>query len=64
MALQVCSNDNHRRTIVSVRFCASCGSIVNGSVLAQRCSEANHAQMRRAQTVYCVHCGEQLVHRR
>jgi hypothetical protein len=61
MAVRVCSNDNHRRTIVSVRFCASCGSIVNENVAVQRCSEANHARMRRVQTLYCVHCGEQLV---
>jgi hypothetical protein len=55
-----CANDNHGRAIVTVRFCATCGSVVNRNILAKGCSHEAHAGMRRAQSVYCVHCGEHL----
>ena len=60
MLRQRCANDNHGRTIVTVRFCASCGVIVNDAVLARGCSELGHARMRRDRSVYCVNCGERL----
>jgi len=56
-----CANDNHGRAVVTVRFCAQCGSVVNGKILASRCVQESHARMRRAQSTYCVDCGEQLV---
>jgi hypothetical protein len=56
-----CANDNHGRMVVTVRFCSNCGLVVNESIRASRCAEENHARMRRSQSVYCVHCGEQLV---
>lgn len=55
-----CANDNHGRTIVTVRFCATCGVVVNRNILTKGCSELAHAGMRRAQSAYCVHCGEGL----
>jgi hypothetical protein len=55
-----CANDNHGRAIVTVRFCATCGSVVNQNILARGCSDQAHAGMRRTQSVYCVHCGERL----
>lgn len=59
-----CSNDNHGRVVVSVRFCPSCGTIVNGAIHPPQCLEASHAQMRRSQSNYCIDCGSQLVQRR
>jgi hypothetical protein len=52
-----CANDNHGRSVVTVRFCPTCGGLLNGKILARGCSEETHARMRRAQSAYCVHCG-------
>lgn len=59
-----CGNDNHGRAVVTVRFCANCGVVVNERIHAVRCPEAVHGPMRRSQSTYCVHCGEQLVQSR
>ena len=59
-----CRNDNHGRRIVTVRFCAECGAVVNAKILANPCHAEAHARMRRAQMPYCIDCGEQLVHPR
>jgi len=59
-----CDNDNHGRAIVTVRFCSHCGAVVNARIRAGRCPRENHATMRRAQSTYCVDCGEQLVQAR
>jgi hypothetical protein len=59
-----CGNDNHGRMVVTVRFCASCGVVVNEQIRASRCAEAAHAKMRRVQSAYCVDCGERLIQRR
>jgi hypothetical protein len=56
-----CDNDNHGRSVVTVRFCASCGAVVNGSISASRCPDEEHARMRRARSTYCIGCGERLV---
>jgi hypothetical protein len=56
-----CDNDNHRRSVVTVRFCASCGVVVNGNISASRCPEDDHARARRARNIYCIGCGERLV---
>ena len=59
-----CANDNHGRAVVTVRFCASCGAVVNNNIRACRCASEQHARMRRAQSAYCVDCGEHLIHLR
>jgi len=56
-----CANDNHGRAVVTVRFCSNCGVVVNERIRATRCPEENHAKRRRAQSTYCVDCGDQLV---
>ncbi len=56
-----CGNDNHGRGVVTVRFCSSCGVVVNERILARTCPEEEHARRRRARSTYCVNCGEQLV---
>ena len=55
-----CDNDNHGRAVVSVRFCASCGVVVNDLLPAGRCTSEHHAIMRRSQRAHCVDCGERL----
>jgi len=61
MPARHCANDNHRRHVVTVRFCPSCGGMLNDTIAARSCPETNHAQMRRDRSTYCMHCGEQLV---
>jgi hypothetical protein len=55
-----CSNDNHGRAVITVRFCSGCGVILNNNIRAGRCLSERHARMRRAQSTYCVDCGERL----
>jgi ribosomal protein L34E len=55
-----CANDNHSRSIVTVRFCVACGEIVNGAIAARKCSELAHASRRRSGNTHCVDCGELL----
>jgi hypothetical protein len=56
-----CANDNHGRRVVTVRFCSSCGVVVNNNIRAGRCPIEHHARMRREQNAYCVDCGERLI---
>ena len=56
-----CSNFNHRRSDAPVRFCPSCGEVVNDAVGAQHCSENEHDKARREFSKFCVNCGKQLV---
>lgn len=55
-----CANDNHGRARVTVRFCATCGSVVNSRIPASRCPSDHHARLRRSQSIHCVDCGERL----
>ena len=52
-----CANDNHGRRVITVRFCSSCGVLLNERISMGRCEETSHAQMRRMGARYCVHCG-------
>jgi len=56
-----CANDNHGRAVVTVRFCSSCGTVVNANIRAGLCAPQLHATLRRAQHAYCSGCGEHLV---
>jgi hypothetical protein len=60
MPIRRCANDNHGRAVVTVRFCAHCGAVVNERIRAALCPQESHARMRRAQSAYCVDCGERL----
>ncbi len=57
---ELCPNDNHGRTIVTVRYCPNCGEIVNGKIPIGTCSEEQHAKRRRTQSAYCTGCGRGL----
>ncbi|MBW1773351.1 MAG: hypothetical protein JRJ51_12860 [Deltaproteobacteria bacterium] len=56
-----CPNLNHRRTNAPVRFCSTCGEVVNKGILSRKCTEEEHAKKRRERNKYCVDCGEQLI---
>jgi len=58
-----CFNDNHGRAIVTVRFCASCGAVVNDRIALRRCTETRHAERRRDRSTHCVDCGVRLLQR-
>ena len=55
-----CNNDNHGRSVVTIRFCPNCGAVVNEKIFARGCLPEKHARMRRARSTYCVDCGEGL----
>jgi hypothetical protein len=61
MLRQRCANDNHGRPVVTVRFCPSCGDVVNRDIRATGCPQEKHASMRRSRSTYCVDCGERLI---
>lgn len=61
MRQERCANDNHRRTVVTVRCCPNCGGIVNRRIPAKLCAEQEHARARRARSTFCARCGEQLI---
>jgi len=56
-----CSNLNHRRSDPPVRHCVECGELLNANLIAQECSEEEHAKRRRARSKFCSSCGTQLI---
>ena len=56
-----CPNDNHGRSVVTVRYCPNCGETVNEKIPVGTCSEESHLRSRRAQYTYCMDCGAELV---
>jgi len=56
-----CQNMNHRRANAPVGHCPQCGGIVNPDIRIAACREAEHAVARRQRSVFCVHCGSQLI---
>jgi hypothetical protein len=64
MLRERCHNDNHGRAVVTIRFCPTCGVVVNESILARGCPLEKHARMRRVRSTYCVDCGQRLVQER
>ena len=55
-----CSNDNHGRAVVTVRFCCGCGSVVNSAIRPSLCGDVKHARMRKSQNTFCIDCGKRL----
>jgi hypothetical protein len=56
-----CENMHHRGTNAPIRCCPQCGNVVNAAIRAHTCNESQHAAARRHQSVFCVHCGTQLI---
>jgi len=53
-----CPNDNHGRMVVRIRFCPSCGEVLNKDIVASpKCPDDAHARMRRSRSTYCMDCG-------
>lgn len=59
MSKERCSNMNHGRSGVTVRFCPSCGEVVNNA-LKKTCDETKHAIRRKDRHMFCVDCGKKL----
>ena len=56
-----CDNFNHGRSNAPVRYCPSCGKVVNENPAIKKCSQDKHAEKRRGRNKFCVDCGEQLI---
>ncbi|ODS29799.1 MAG: hypothetical protein SCARUB_05100 [Candidatus Scalindua rubra] len=57
-----CPNFNHGRVNAPVRFCPTCGGVVNENIpIKSWCSEEEHAIKRRERSKYCIDCGKQLI---
>jgi hypothetical protein len=61
MQAKRCPNDNHGRMVVRIRFCPSCGEVLNQNIASQKCSQDAHAKMRRARSTFCMDCGAGLL---
>ena len=57
---QRCENYNHGRVNAPVRFCPTCGEVVNKDRRIKTCTQDEPATKRRERNKFCVHCGEQL----
>ena len=57
-----CLNYNHGGANAPVRFCPTCGEVVNNNISAEDCSKEKHARKRQEGSMYCVDCGEQIIH--
>lgn len=62
--VNICSNLNHRTGNARVRFCPSCGEVVNARVRVSGCTPAQHDVSRRSHSVFCVDCGKRLIQAR
>jgi hypothetical protein len=58
---QRCENYNHGRSNTPVRYCPSCGGVVNQNLPIKKCTQDEHAVNRRERNTFCVHCGERLI---
>ena len=54
-------NFNHNRSDPSVRFCATCGKVVNQQLSIRQCGDAVRGEHRICRTRCCVDCGEPLI---
>ena len=49
--------------VVRIRFCPSCGEVLNKNIVSRKCPEDTHAKMRRSRNSYCMDCGTGLLER-
>ena len=52
-----CFNDNHGRMVIRIRFCPTCGVVLNPAIASRKCGADAHAKQRRGQSTYCMDCG-------
>lgn len=55
-----CPNLNHRHSNAPVRYCPSCGEVVNDRVRNKVSCRQEHARRRRDGYAFCIDCGERL----
>lgn len=60
MKLERCTNLNHTKSNVTVRFCSACGEVVNKSISKSHCSDQVHAARVKQRNRFCVDCGRPL----
>jgi len=61
----ICLNFNHGRMgPAPVRFCPSCGEVVNDNISVKQCSKETHEKRQRERSSYCIDCGMQLIQQR
>ncbi len=60
MNTERCPNMNHSRSNAPVKYCPTCGEVVNKAVPQRGCTEEKHAARRKGQDRYCVDCGKTL----
>ncbi len=56
-----CDNLNHRRAQVSIRYCPSCGVLLNDRLAVRQCSHAAHVAAMRDRTTFCSDCGGRII---
>ena len=61
MKSEFCPNMNHRNSNSPVRYCPTCGEVVNEKLPKKHCTEESHSRSRMVMNKFCVHCGEQLI---
>jgi hypothetical protein len=52
-----CANFNHRRADAPVRFCPTCGEIVNVKLHVKKCPDEIHRKRLKEANTFCVDCG-------
>ncbi len=54
-----CPNMNHGRTNAPVKFCPSCGIVIN-KMAQGSCNQNKHADLRKQRLSFCHDCGKSL----
>jgi hypothetical protein len=47
--------------VVTVRYCPSCGDVLNPSIGTRKCLDDAHAKLRRERNSFCIDCGAALL---
>lgn len=61
MLMGNCSNLNHSKMNVTVKYCPGCGEVVSKTVQSKSCNESVHSKRRKERNKYCVDCGDKLM---
>ena len=61
MQSERCTNQNHNKMNVPVRYCSQCGEVVNADIPKTQCSPDQHARSRKSRNKYCSSCGTNLI---
>ena len=58
--IERCRNLTHTKMNVAVRFCPSCGEIVNRNLPSRPCNDSMHSKRLKDRNNFCVDCGKSL----